>query len=58
MHQQVKGYNNNEIVDTLAISLPTTKQYKSEVMRKLGVRSLSQLIELSRDHLVDDSRQV
>ena len=29
----VKGYNNTEILNTLNISLPTTKQYKSEVMR-------------------------
>lgn len=43
-----KGFNNNEIVTTLDISLPTAKQYKSEVMRKLGVRSLSQLIGMSR----------
>lgn len=46
----VKGFNNNEIMDALHISLPTTKQYKSMVMRKLGVRSLSQLIQLS-EHL-------
>lgn len=51
----VKGYNNNEIVDAMSISLPTAKQYKSEVMRKLGVRSLSQLIELSRQALADDA---
>ena len=43
----VKGYKNNEIVDALNISLPTAKQYKSTVMRKLAVRSLSQLIQLS-----------
>jgi FixJ family two-component response regulator len=43
----LKGMNNAEIMAQLHISLPTAKQYKSEVMRKLGVRSLSQLIELS-----------
>lgn len=48
----VKGYNNNEIVEALQISLPTAKQYKSEVMRKLGVRSLSQLIDMSKSFLV------
>lgn len=43
----LKGYNNREIMDALQISLPTAKQYKSEVMRKLGARSLSELITLS-----------
>lgn len=43
----IKGYNNREIMDALQISLPTAKQYKSEVMRKLGARSLSELIALS-----------
>lgn len=42
----LKGYSNAEITEALAISLPTAKQYKAEVLRKLGVRSLSQLIEL------------
>ena len=50
MNLLIKGFNNNEIMETLHISLPTTKQYKSMVMRKLGVRSLSQLIQLS-EHL-------
>jgi FixJ family two-component response regulator len=40
------GLNNAEIQEKLQISLPTTKQYKSEVMRKLKLRSLSQLIAL------------
>lgn len=40
----LRGLNNAEIMAQLNISLPTVKQYKSEVMRKLGVRSLSQLI--------------
>jgi FixJ family two-component response regulator len=40
------GLNNAEIQEKLQISLPTTKQYKSEVMRKLNLRSLSQLIAL------------
>ena len=42
------GLNNAEIQEKLQISLPTTKQYKSEVMRKLNLRSLSQLIALKR----------
>ncbi len=40
-----KGFSNAEIMATLNISLPTAKQYKSALMRKLGVKSLSQLIE-------------
>ncbi len=48
VHQLLcRGYSNGEIVEALAISLPTAKQYKSMVMRKLGVRSLSQLLQLS-----------
>ena len=40
------GFSNAELVKTLGISLPTTKQYKAEVMRKLKLRSLSELIQL------------
>lgn len=43
----VQGFNNAEIMEALNISLPTTKQYKSTVMRKLGARSLSELMKLS-----------
>ncbi len=43
----VQGFNNAEVMDALNISLPTTKQYKSTVMRKLGARSLSELMRLS-----------
>ena len=43
----LKGFSNAEIMAELNISLPTAKQYKSLVMRKLGVRSLSQLMQLS-----------
>lgn len=49
----LKGYNNREIMDALQISLPTAKQYKSEVMRKLGARSLSELIALSAAETAD-----
>ena len=42
----VLGFSNQEIMDKLSISLPTAKQYKSMVMRKLNLRSLSQLIQL------------
>jgi len=44
----VEGFNNQELLDKLHLSLPTVKQYKSEVMRKLNVKSLSKLIELTR----------
>jgi RNA polymerase sigma factor (sigma-70 family) len=44
----LKGFNNTEIVDALSISLPTAKQYKSQIMRKLGARSLSELMKLHR----------
>ncbi len=40
------GFNNAQIQDRLKISLPTAKQYKSEVMRKLNLRSLAQLLAL------------
>ncbi len=53
----IKGFSNNEIVNALEISLPTAKQYKSEVMRKLGVRSLSQLIEMSKTFLAGEYGQ-
>lgn len=43
----LQGFSNAEIVEAMNVALPTAKQYKSEVMRKLGVRSLSQLIKLS-----------
>lgn len=40
------GSNNAQIQEQLQISLPTVKQYKSEVMRKLNLSSLSELIAL------------
>ena len=40
------GYSNAELVKTLGISLPTAKQYKAEVMRKLKLHSLSELMQL------------
>ena len=42
------GFNNAEIMAKMGISLDTAKQYKSEVMRKLGLRSLSQLLALKK----------
>ncbi len=44
----LQGLNNQELIDKLHLSVPTVKQYKSEVMRKLKVNSLSKLIELAR----------
>ncbi len=44
----ILGYNNTEILETLKISLPTTKQYKTAVMRKLNISSLAELIDLQR----------
>jgi FixJ family two-component response regulator len=40
------GFNNLHIQEKLNISLPTAKQYKSEVMRKLNLSSLAHLIAL------------
>jgi FixJ family two-component response regulator len=40
------GFNNLQIQEKLSISLPTAKQYKSEVMRKLNLSSLADLIAL------------
>lgn len=43
-----QGFCNQELVASLDISLATVKQYKSEVMRKVRVQSLSELIELTK----------
>lgn len=43
----IKGYGNAEIVAAMAISLPTSKQYKSQIMNKLECRSLADLIRLA-----------
>ena len=43
----LQGLNNSELMGKMNISLPTVKQYKSEVMRKLDTKSLSELINLS-----------
>jgi len=42
-----KGYSNAELVDELGIALSTVKEYKSEMMYKLRLRSLSELIALN-----------
>jgi two-component system response regulator TtrR len=48
-HLLAKGYGNKELVDALGISLSTVKEYKSEVMYKLRLRSLAELISLARN---------
>ncbi|WP_108645278.1 response regulator transcription factor [Polynucleobacter rarus] len=40
------GFNNAQLQEKLQIALPTAKQYKSEVMRKLNLSSLAELISL------------
>jgi FixJ family two-component response regulator len=42
-----KGYGNRELVEALGIALPTVKEYKSEVMHKLRLRSIAELIALN-----------
>jgi len=42
----ILGYNNNQILEMLNLSLSTTKQYKTAVMRKLNVSSLLDLLDL------------
>ena len=44
------GFNNAQIQEKLQIALSTAKQYKSEVMRKLNLSSLAQLIALKNGH--------
>lgn len=44
-----QGLSNQELVASLAISLATVKQYKSEVMRKVCVKSLSELMLLVKN---------
>lgn len=45
-HLLLKSYNNTEIMETLKISMITTKQYKRQVMQKLEVITRSQLVNL------------
>ena len=42
-----KGYDNKQLINELGLALPTVKQYKSEVMEKLCLSSLTELIALS-----------
>ena len=42
-----KGYSNTELMNELGVALSTVKEYKSEMMYKLRLRSLSELIALN-----------
>jgi len=42
-----KGYGNKELVEALGVSLSTVKEYKSEMMYKLRLRSLAELMALN-----------
>ena len=46
-HLLAKGYGNKDLVNELGISINTVKEYKSEVMYKLRLRSLVELISLA-----------
>ncbi|MEY4211673.1 MAG: Tetrathionate response regulatory protein TtrR [Pseudomonadota bacterium] len=48
----LKGFSNQEIMNELNLALPTTKQYKSQVMRKLKIKSFSELIELNNGEYI------
>jgi two-component system, LuxR family, response regulator FixJ len=43
-----QGFGNKELMESLNISLPTVKQYKSEVMHKLRLQSLAELIAFNK----------
>lgn len=44
-----KGYSYKELMQALGISLPTAKQYRSAVMRKLRFASLAELIRFHEE---------
>ena len=48
-----KGYSNGELVEALGIAMPTVKQYKFEVMQKLKLRSISELIAVNSSLIRD-----
>ena len=57
----LQGFGNQQIMSALGVGLYTAKQYKSEVMRKLGVRSLAELlkfkVEIEHSALVPNQAQ-
>lgn len=44
-----KGYSYSEMMRALEISLPTAKQYRAAVMRKLKFSTLAELLEFDRE---------
>lgn len=48
-HLLARGFSNSQLKEAMDIALPTAKQYKAEVMRKLKFRSLSELIDFSQE---------
>ena len=42
-----EGFSNPQLVERMGISMPTVKEYKANVFRKLEVAHLSQLMKLS-----------
>lgn len=48
-HLLSKGYSYMEMMQAMGISLPTAKQYRAAVMRKLKFETLAQLIDFSED---------
>ncbi len=43
-----KGYSNAQIMVDMGISLATAKQYKTQVMQKMGAHAISELVELTQ----------
>ena len=43
------GYSNQDIADTLVISMPTVKRHISNIYIKLGARSRTQAVSLGRE---------
>jgi len=52
MQMLVRGMSNKEIGKTLYISNKTVSTYKTRLMRKLGVGSLVELVDLARKHQI------
>lgn len=48
-HHLAKGYSYQEIMQAMDISMPTAKQYRAAVMRKLKFDTLAQLIQFHKD---------
>ena len=42
-----KGYSNSELSETLGIAISTAKEYKADMMSKLGLTGLSELMALN-----------